>query len=780
MSIYLNDSSKNKKNGKSEKLKNINAHINTSINLYNLSQNYLNNKYGTNSNNLKYKYLGLIMENLIFNKNSHLVTVFKDYMILDYIEELLKRYYLKKESFERLPKFAVFYKNYLKFFCLPLIKESFSNNLIHNRFEKKAEFFYNENYKNKKNNNNSSEQDIGLCEDSESSTPSENKNNSNNRIDKTLFSKTIRKKIEKYSPINTSMTLPENGSNLKKDDSGLLITYSNENSLHNLVKELDINKLLNKNKNNKKTKTQSLEHKKVSKKIKNNKSLLNDNNKNNNYLGLSKENNDINANEEKLFENIKANKSNFENANIKIIKNNKNQFGRNDSYKIKKFETQTLKILLNNNYNGLFNSKSCKKLVKNGGLWKLLKNKENMSKDIDDNIITINNNKNNNNNNNKQNLLNAKNKNKNKILSYIDAFKKKSIPKSGKSKFSIEEINKNFIKNKIHHSKNINNINNENLSNKYASNSKNGSFGKINNMKKKSCKITLSKKNINMNNNNTNNKDKNQLESIINKIQANAFNSIKKMASRNKKILLKKDSKNSINITRNSNTNNNIYMNKNSYFGLTSNFTNSNIKYENGIIPNLYNNISATSNLKLRSNSHNDKNGYSSSSSIFDLVEKSKSKKEIDKICNINIYNTNLNKKNSNNLYKGIFQIDELKNNNNVHNVNININNQINVGINNLNDLKTFSGNKKKNKVQRKIIYRNQNRNEFNTINQNIINNNDYQTSYADDKKNKEKPNLLNKNKLTNQKNAFNNNNNLKLINHYLFRSFKTINNNKI
>ena len=155
----------------------------------------------------------------------------------------------------------------------------------------------------------------------------------------------------------------------------------------------------------------------MSKKIKNNKSLLNDNNKNNNYLGLSKENNDINANEEKLFENIKANKSNFENANIKIIKNNKNQFGRNDSYKIKKFETQTLKILLNNNYNGLFNSKSCKKLVKNGGLWKLLKNKENMSKDIDDNIITINNNKNNNNN--KQNLLNAKNKNKNKILSYI-------------------------------------------------------------------------------------------------------------------------------------------------------------------------------------------------------------------------------------------------------------------------------------------------------------------------------------------------------------------------
>ena len=432
MSIYINDSSKNKKNGKSQKLKNINTNIDNSINLYNLSQKYLNNKYGTKSNNLKYKYLGLIMENLIFNKNSHLVTVFKDYMILDYIEELLKRFYSKKESFDRLPKFAVFYKNYLKFFCLPVIKESFSNNLIHNRFEKKAEFFYKENYKNKKSNNNSSEQDKGLCEDSESSTPSDNKNNSNNRIDKTLFNQNIRKKIERNSPINTSMTLPENGSKLKKDDSGLLITYSNENSLYNIMKELDINKLLNKNKNNKKNKAQSLEQKKVNKIIKNNKSLLNDINKNNNYYGLSKENNDTYVNEEKLFENNKVNKSNFENANINNIKNNKNLFGRNDSYKIKKFETQTLKILLNNNFNGLFNSKSCKKLVKNGGLWKLLKNKENMSKDIDDNIITINNNKNNN----KQNLLNPKNnnKNKNKILSYIDAFKKKSIPKSGKNK----------------------------------------------------------------------------------------------------------------------------------------------------------------------------------------------------------------------------------------------------------------------------------------------------------------------------------------------------------
>ena len=84
-------------------------------------RNYLNNKY-TNKNNLKYQYIGLIMENLIFNKSVHLVSVFKDYMIADYIEEFLKRYYKIYESNNNLPQFSLFYKNYLKFFCIPTMK----------------------------------------------------------------------------------------------------------------------------------------------------------------------------------------------------------------------------------------------------------------------------------------------------------------------------------------------------------------------------------------------------------------------------------------------------------------------------------------------------------------------------------------------------------------------------------------------------------------------------------------------------------------------------------
>ena len=62
-------------------------------------------------------------------------------------------------------------------------------------------------------------------------------------IEKTIFKETVKKKIEKYSPINTSMILPENEAKLKPDDSGLLIT-STKNKNNNLEKNIK-----NKNKN---------------------------------------------------------------------------------------------------------------------------------------------------------------------------------------------------------------------------------------------------------------------------------------------------------------------------------------------------------------------------------------------------------------------------------------------------------------------------------------------------------------------------------------------------
>ena len=126
-------------------------HLNRIITIEKTIKNNLLKKYGSkNPSSLKYQYIGLVMENLIFNKNTHQVTLFKDYMIWDYYDEYFKRFYLRKESTQRVPKFSHFYKNYLKFFCIPTLIDIYSNEIIHSCSEKKAELFYNENYKRKK------------------------------------------------------------------------------------------------------------------------------------------------------------------------------------------------------------------------------------------------------------------------------------------------------------------------------------------------------------------------------------------------------------------------------------------------------------------------------------------------------------------------------------------------------------------------------------------------------------------------------------------------------
>ena len=207
-----------------------------------------NNKYNSHCKK-KYKYIELIMYNLMFNKNTHLVTLFKDYMIWDYVDEFLKRYYYKYETKERLPKFASFYKNYLDFFCQPAFCNFFYNELIQKNREKKAELFYNENFHAKK--GKETQEDEGLFEDSEESEEEDDiKNISKSKIEKTIFNETIKKKIERYSPINTSMVLPESETRLKTDQSGLLISISNENSLSDLIKYMKHNKKKSHKKNN--------------------------------------------------------------------------------------------------------------------------------------------------------------------------------------------------------------------------------------------------------------------------------------------------------------------------------------------------------------------------------------------------------------------------------------------------------------------------------------------------------------------------------------------------
>lgn len=76
-------------------------------------------------------YNSKVITDIIYNENTNLVSVFKDYLIFDDISEFLKRFYKRKESKDRLPKVIEFYDKYSKVFpnyiCLPESKLMFKN-----------------------------------------------------------------------------------------------------------------------------------------------------------------------------------------------------------------------------------------------------------------------------------------------------------------------------------------------------------------------------------------------------------------------------------------------------------------------------------------------------------------------------------------------------------------------------------------------------------------------------------------------------------------------------
>jgi hypothetical protein len=60
----------------------------------------LNKKYLTSRESYNVK----VVNDIIYNENTHLVAVFKDFLIYDDISEFLKRFYANHESSTRLPK----------------------------------------------------------------------------------------------------------------------------------------------------------------------------------------------------------------------------------------------------------------------------------------------------------------------------------------------------------------------------------------------------------------------------------------------------------------------------------------------------------------------------------------------------------------------------------------------------------------------------------------------------------------------------------------------------
>ena len=162
-------------------------------------------------------------------------------MISDYIDEFLKRFYKKKECFKKIPQFSLFYTNYQTYFCIPTYRKKYYNKVIHKQREKKAKCFYNEKFKNKESHSNS-ENDIGICAASMGGKSHKGKFYLKNKTDKNkskcFFNDEVKEILERESLSNYSMSLHESGSKLKSESSYLLNSYSNEESLCNIINGL--------------------------------------------------------------------------------------------------------------------------------------------------------------------------------------------------------------------------------------------------------------------------------------------------------------------------------------------------------------------------------------------------------------------------------------------------------------------------------------------------------------------------------------------------------------
>ena len=105
-------------NNNSKIHKTLNSFIKTRQKLYSLKtiEKYIQRKFikKYKINNLKYG--SVIINNIVYNEKSHIVALFKDYLILDDLSEFLKRFYRKDESDIRLPKFYEYYETYSKIY----------------------------------------------------------------------------------------------------------------------------------------------------------------------------------------------------------------------------------------------------------------------------------------------------------------------------------------------------------------------------------------------------------------------------------------------------------------------------------------------------------------------------------------------------------------------------------------------------------------------------------------------------------------------------------------
>ena len=188
-------------------------------------------KYG----DIEEDYNILISNQIIFNKLTHINSIFKENILNNY-REFLRRIYNKKESKERIPKLYDYYKNYYNYFCKPFFLDFSFDNLFHKLYNRKAQIFYKNNYSCSNDKKNSSE------DKKNSNSFSSFDNDTDNKI---IFDKKNKYLIDNSIETNKySITLTYDNS--IKDNNKYLISKRSVNdsfeiNLKNFIKEFQIN-----------------------------------------------------------------------------------------------------------------------------------------------------------------------------------------------------------------------------------------------------------------------------------------------------------------------------------------------------------------------------------------------------------------------------------------------------------------------------------------------------------------------------------------------------------
>ena len=359
---------------------------------------------------------------LVYNKSTHLNIIFRELQVNNNNDEFLKRLYRKSEIRERIPKLSEYYKNYSKFFCVPIFTDRFIYKLMHRYEEKKAEDFYVNNYENEESKNKKENKSRSNEYNSESSLSSLD-NITNN---KTIFDERNRKIIDNDLNFkNYSMTLSMDSINKKSNYTKFLSKRSKGKSFEEIVKNIVDYKF-----KRKKTKKKQKFENKINK-------------KNNNLALILNMNKSRYKNKSYIFFSDKITKHFFSKVSSRFEEYNKNRIikvqGNHRKNKTTNIQNHNSYNILNNNVISIKNS-NFKNFTK---LNKILKRKK---------VNTSNNTNCNSNDNSNNNTIRENNYliNKSNLIKKVISFNNNTKKKKNKT------FDNNLILNKNHFNKNIN------------------------------------------------------------------------------------------------------------------------------------------------------------------------------------------------------------------------------------------------------------------------------------------------------------------------------------